>query len=155
MRAVPVRFYTQVSELEPVAWSWVDEQLRQAPTYWVSAGGGSHPHPRPVWGVWHEEALWLSVGSPALRAAIAAGAPLTIHLDSGTAPVIVEGRAVVSDVDQSGPIAAYDVKYTWEYDAAEYGALVQVAPATVLAWHTRGYAGRESFQSVGKWVADG
>ena len=30
MRAVPVRLYTQVSELEPVAWSWVDEQLRDA-----------------------------------------------------------------------------------------------------------------------------
>ena len=104
--------------------------------------------------MWQDEALWLSVGSPPLRAAIAANAPVTVHLDSGTEPVIVEGRAVASDIDQSGPIALYDVKYTWEYDAAVYGALVRIAPATVLAWRTRGYAGRDSFQSVGKWVAD-
>lgn len=152
MRAVPVRFYTQLSDLDPVPWEWVDEQLRDAPTYWVTAAGNEPPHPRPVWGVWHGGALWLSVGSPALRAAIASGSALAVHLDSGTEPVIVEGRAVDGDGDQSGPIAAYDEKYDWTYDADEYGALVHVAPDTVFAWRTAGFAGRESFQTVGKWV---
>ena len=154
MRDVPVRFYTQVSQLDPVPWEWVDEQLREAPTYWVSAAGDGPPHPRPVWGVWHDDVLWLSVGSPVLRAAISSGAPLTVHLDSGTEPVIVEGRAVDSGGDQSGPIAAYDEKYDWTYDAEEYGALVCVAPGNVIAWRTAGFAGRASFQTVGKWVPD-
>ena len=154
MRAEPVRFYAQVSELPSLAWSWVDERLRLAPTYWVSTDGDGHPHPRPVWGVWHDAALWLSVGSPALRAAITAGEAVTVHLDSGTEPVIVEGVAEAGAGDQSAPISAYDTKYEWEYDVGEYGALVRIEPTTVLAWQTAGYAGRESFQRVGKWVAD-
>ena len=89
-----------------------------------------------------------------MRAAIAAGAAVTVHLDSGTEPVIVEGHVVAGDLDQAEPIAAYDAKYEWEYDVAEYGALVRIEPTTVLAWQTAGYAGRESFQRVGKWVAD-
>ena len=155
MRQVPVRFYAAVSEVESVGWSWVDEQLGDAPTYWVSTGGSDHPHPRPVWGVWHDDVLWLSVGSPTLRAAIAAGASVTVHVGSGEAPVIVEGDASTDAVDQSAAIAAYDAKYTWAYDVAEYGALVRIVPATVLAWQSSGFAGRDGFQRVGKWVADG
>jgi len=68
--------------------------------------------------------------------------------------VIVEGVAEAGAGDQSAPISAYDTKYEWEYDVGEYGALVRIEPTTVLAWQTAGYAGRESFQRVGKWVAD-
>jgi hypothetical protein len=155
MHAAPVRFYTHVSQVEPVSWAWVVEQLCAAPTYWVCADDGGPAHPRPVWGVWHDDALWLSIGSPRLRAAGRAGAAMTIHLDSGTDPVIVEGHADVTENDQSEPVTAYDTKYHWTYDAAEYGALVRVPPTTVFAWRTKGFAGRDSFQAAGKWVADG
>ena len=30
--------YGEVSEHEPLAWSWVDSELEAAPTYWVVAG---------------------------------------------------------------------------------------------------------------------
>ncbi|MCU1503027.1 MAG: pyridoxamine 5-phosphate oxidase [Ilumatobacteraceae bacterium] len=154
MRAVPVRLYTKVSSLEPVEWSWVVDQLRAAPVYWVSGDSGGHPHPRPVWGVWHDDALWLSIGSPQLRAASTAGAAMTVHLESGTEPIIVEGRIDIADHDQSAPIAVYDAKYKWTYDAAEYGPLLRMPPATIFAWQTTGFAGRDSFQAVGKWIDD-
>lgn len=154
MHAVPVRFYTQVSSLDPVEWSWVVDQLRAAPVYWVSVHGGRQPHPRPVWGVWHDDALWLSIGSPQLRAASATGAALTVHPESGIEPVIVEGHADPADRDQSPPIASYDAKYDWSYDLAEYGPLVRLPPTTIIAWRTTGFAGRDSFQAAGKWIED-
>ena len=33
-----LRMYGEVSEHEPLAWSWVDSELEAAPTYWVVAG---------------------------------------------------------------------------------------------------------------------
>jgi hypothetical protein len=29
-----------------------------------------HPHPRPVWGIWSQQRLHLSIGSPAILGAI-------------------------------------------------------------------------------------
>jgi hypothetical protein len=35
------------------AWSWVEQQLTDAETYWVDvAGSGPRPHARPGVGVW-------------------------------------------------------------------------------------------------------
>jgi hypothetical protein len=48
-------------------------------------------------------------------------------------------------------IAAYDEKYDWHYTASEYGPLVVVVAATVLAWRSAGWAGREGFQQTGRW----
>ena len=153
----PLRLYTAVSELERVPWSWVDDQLRAAPTYWVVAAAESPtaaPHPRPVWGVWTGEEVCVSVGSPPLRRAFAAGGAVTVHLDSGTDVVVVEGtvRPSVAPEDAARAVAAYDAKYDYSYDVGTYGPLACVDPATILAWRTAGWAGRDSFQSVGKWT---
>jgi len=154
-----LRLYTQVSEHEPLPWSWVDDQLRAAPTFWVVAAPApgdpaGPPHPRPVWGVWTGEEVYVSVGSPPLRRAFAAGGAVTVHLDSGTDVVVVEGtvRPSVTPDDAARAVAAYDAKYDYSYDVETYGPLACVDPATILAWRTAGWAGRDSFQSVGKWT---
>jgi hypothetical protein len=145
-----LRLYGQPADAEPLAWTWVDEQLGSAGTYWVVARGPGHPHPRPVWGVWWRGSLHLSVGSPVLARHLAADPVVTVHLDSGTDVVVVEGRAVgpASDVDL---LAAYDRKYDWRYDPEHYGPLTQVEPTTVLAWRSAGRAGRDGFRQAGRW----
>jgi hypothetical protein len=145
-----LRMFGQVSDQPPVAWAWVESQLEAAETYWVIAPTSTHPHPRPVWGVWLGDAVHLSLGSPLLRAATVPGAPVTVHLDSGLDVVIVEGSARGPTSDRE-VIAAYDAKYSWTYDLEQYGPFTTVEPSTVLAWRAAGPAGRDGFSQVGRF----
>jgi hypothetical protein len=75
---------------------------------------------------------------------------VTVHLDSGTEVVIVEGR-VDGTIRDSGIVAEYDRKYDWTYDLIANGPLTDIVPATVLAWRTAGWAGRDGFRHTGTW----
>jgi len=149
----PLRLYGRPSGRAELDWAWVDGQLSVAGTYWVTARTEGHPHPRPVWGVWRGHRLYLSVGTPRTSEALAADPRVTVHLDSGTEVVILEGRATGPSSDAE-VLAHYDRKYNWSYDLSVYGPLTCVAPETVLAWRTAGWAGRESFQQTGRWRFD-
>ena len=143
-------FYGHPADHGRLSWSWVENELMRSGTYWVVARSGGHPHPRPVWGIWHRDRLYLSIGTPALRQAIADDPVITAHLESGTDVVIVEGEVAGSCIDVD-VVAGYDKKYDWSYDVSEYGPLVVVAPSKILAWQAAGWAGRESFQRSGTW----
>ena len=158
----PLRFYGAPSDATPLDWEEVAAQLGSAGTYWVVAGSGDlHPHPRPVWGVWSpvgDDALWLSIGSPSLRAQVTHNPKVTAHLDSGVEVVIVEGLAEVVDVNVDAAldavaalVAAYDRKYDWSYTVEEYGPPTRICPTSVIAWRSAGWAGRDGFSSSGKW----
>ncbi|MGD0440776.1 MAG: pyridoxamine 5'-phosphate oxidase [Acidimicrobiales bacterium] len=149
-RSTPLRLYGRESNAEELEWDWVDGELTRAGTYWVTARTQGHPHPRPVWGVWMRERLYLSIGTLVTVKALAADPTVTVHLESGTEVVIVEGTAV-NDPVGSAVFAEYDRKYDWSYDVARYGPFTCVVPALVLAWRTAGWAGRESFQQTGRW----
>ncbi len=148
--AVPLRLYGQQSQKPALGWAWAQFQLESAGTYWVVPRSEGHPHPRPVWGVWREECLYLSIGTPATLRALADDPNVTVHLDSGTDVVIVEGRAR-QPVSSGDRITAYNQKYDWDYDVGKYGPLQCVEPAVVLAWRAAGWAGRDSFQETGRW----
>lgn len=144
--------YGGPSEHEPLGWEWVSGQLAAAGLYWVvPRTQGEHPHPRPVWGVWVDNELQLSIGSPAIRQALEADPSVTVHLESATDVVIVEGRFEARAVTPPALIEAYKVKYDWDYDLASYGPFSPIVPAKVIAWRTAGFAGRESFQTTGRW----
>jgi hypothetical protein len=57
-----LRLYGQISDKPALEWSWVNNQLQEAATYWVVGRTPAHPHPRPVWGVWDGQRLFLSIG---------------------------------------------------------------------------------------------
>ena len=147
-------FYGNPADHEPLAWSWVESELLRSGTYWVVARSSGHPHPRPVWGIWHGDRLYLSIGTPALQRALADDPVITAHLESGTDVVIVEGVVTGSSIDVN-VIAAYDKKYDWSYDVSAYGPLVEAAPSKILAWRPAGWAGRESLQRSGMWKFSG
>jgi hypothetical protein len=151
-----LHLYGAPSEQDRLAWSWVERQLEAAGTYWLVARTPGHPHPRPVWGLWHGQRLHLSVGSPALMRAVGQDPSVTVHLDSGTDVVLLEGTAIptVRGGTPSLVIEAYNTKYDWDYQVAQYGELIVVQPLRVLAWRTAGWAGRESFQATGCWDFD-
>ena len=152
-RSSVLRLYGSPSSQDPLAWEWVAGQLSAAGTYWLVAAGAGPPHPRPVWGVWVDEVLHLSIGSPALAAQIRPGSvPVTAHLESGTDVVIIEGAAALPTQTASEVVAAYERKYGRAYDIDEFGALTLVSPTTVLAWRAAGWAGSESFTATGRWT---
>lgn len=145
--------YGEVTDLARLEWAWARQQLIDAPTYWVVAAGDGMPHPRPVWGVWREDdSLALSVGTPTTRRRVDRDGRVAVHLDSGVDVVIVEGTVTGEDSDGHGPaIAAYDIKYDWVYDVDAYGPLTIVEPEVVVAWRSRGRAGRDGFGAAGRW----
>ena len=148
-----LRLYGQESDRPPLAWSWVDQQLAAAGTYWVVAqGAAGHPQPRPVWGVWNRQQLHLSIGSPTLARALGERPAATVHLESGTDVVIVEGLVAVAVQTDPATLEAYNRKYDWDYRVEQYGALTRLSPSRVLAWRAAGWAGRESFQQTGCWL---
>ena len=147
-----LRLYGVASDKAPLAWPWVEQQLAGASTYWINVRTRGHPHPRPVWGVWFVQQLYLSIGSPTLRRSIREEPAVTIHLDSGTDVVIVEGLVTPSTAIVPALTEAYNQKYEWDYQVSRYGELTQVQPGKVMAWRTAGWAGRESFQTTGCWI---
>lgn len=152
MDAQRLIMYGQPAEGKQLDWSWVDAELKSAGVYWVVAADntGERPQARPVWGVWRDQRVFLSIGSPRVNAAIRPGSPVTVHLGGDVDVVIVEGR-VVGPSDDAGVLAEYDEKYDWEYSLDVYGPFIVVAPANVLAWRSEGFAGRDGFGATGKW----
>jgi hypothetical protein len=150
-RAKALHLYGTRSDRAPIEWPWVDRQLTEAGTYWVVARTSGQPHPRPVWGIWHDQLLYLSVGGPALLLALRDGSAVTVHLDSGMDVIIVEGTCTHGAPTSPELIESYNRKYDWDYQVSQYGELTQVAPARILAWRSAGWAGRDGFQATGRW----
>ena len=151
---MPLRFFGAPTDAAALEWSVVEGALRDAGTYWVVAAPAADraPHPRPVWGVWLDGAVWLSIGSPRVNAELRVDPTVTVHLDSGVDVVIVEGAASLHEGDPAEFVAAYDSKYDWSYDVAEYGPPTRVEVANVIAWRSAGFAGRDGFQQAGRWT---
>jgi hypothetical protein len=147
----PLRLYGQIAEQPRLEWAWVESELVAAGTYWVIAASSTFPHPRPVWGVWADNGLELSIGSPVLAVGVETNPRCTVHLDSGTDVVVVEGIAQRGSEPPTELVAAYDAKYDWQYTYEEYGPFTRINPTLVRAWRSAGWAGREGFQSVGRW----
>src|SRR5207302_7821785 len=83
--------------LEPVRlpWKWATERLSRARNYWIATTRqDGQPHSRPVWGVWLDDAFYFSTGSLAAQN-LAANPAITVHLESGSEVVIIEGAAEV------------------------------------------------------------
>ena len=118
-------------------WSWAEQRLIDARNYWiVTTRPSSRPHARPVWGVWLDNAFWFSTGSMA-HANLCSNADITVHLESGSQVVIVEGTAslVTDRAAIERVVDAYNPKYSWEMDAdALPGPFWRVEPALVFGW---------------------
>jgi hypothetical protein len=146
----PLSLYGSPSDATRLDWHWVQQELDASGTYWISAHGDRRPVERPVWGVWRDGALHLSIGSPTIRRAIAVWPCVTVHLDSSTDVVMLEGEAIGTTVDQT-IVAEYDRKYDWNYAIDEYGPLTTIAVDVVMAWRSAGWAGRDGFTATGRW----
>ena len=119
-------------------WTWATERLTRARNYWIATTRpDGKPHSRPVWGVWLDNAFYFSTGS--LAAPNLASRPaITVHLESGSEVVIIEGVAEpVKDtalVEQI--VSLYNQKYNWNLDPHDLpGPFYAVRPQVAFGWH--------------------
>jgi Pyridoxamine 5'-phosphate oxidase len=106
--------------LEPVRlpWKWAEAQLGAARTYWIATTrADGRPHTRPVWGIWLDAVLYLTIGSPLAEQNLARTPAATVHLESGAKVVILEGpaEAVTEPSLLAQIIPAYEAKYQWKW----------------------------------------
>jgi hypothetical protein len=118
-------------------WSFAYERLERAQNYWIcTASPDGRPHAAPLWGVWVNNRFFFD-GHPATRWArnILANPLMSLHLESGSEVVIVEG--VVEDVTEPGRALytnfadAYEAKYS--YRPPDHGFFL-LKPSVVLGW---------------------
>ncbi len=80
-------------EQVPLPWTWASEQLKEASTYWIATTRpDGRPHSRPVWGAWLDETFYFNTVSQAAQN-LATNPAITVHLESGSRVVILEGLA--------------------------------------------------------------
>ncbi len=125
--------------LEPVRlpWRWAIERLTSARNYWIATTRpDGRPHSRPVWGVWLDDSFCFSTGSIAALN-LAVNATITVHLESGSEVVIIEGIAeTISDMALLEHIVnVYNAKYRSDVDPNNLpGPFYTVRPRVAFGW---------------------
>lgn len=136
-RRVPIKFWGGERPAPEIAWDRVVNVLETAPIYWLStANADGRPQPRPVWGLWHDERLLLTVGSTTTWRNFRTRPDVSVNLPSGSEVVILEGTASVEE-DRAvldGYIERYNPKYGWNFKDGDAGGVIAVQPTTLLTW---------------------
>jgi len=96
------------------------------------------PHLSPIWFVWHAGRLWSCTTSTAVKVRnLQADARLTLALEDGNDPVVVEGSATLHTRPYPAPVVdAFQAKYGWDIrvpdDEGDWATLIEVAPTRWL-----------------------
>ena len=152
--AEPLSIYGSPTEVSPLDWTWVDEQLGGRGHLLGVANGSGHPHPRPAVGTVDRPSAAPQHRQPVDQS------PDRRRRQRHRAPRERDGRRDRAGHGGWAPprhpalIERYDAKYDWTYTIDEYGPLTTVDPVSVIAWRSAGWAGRESFKTAGKWRFD-
>jgi hypothetical protein len=158
--AAPLTLWGKAPAGSPAAlpWSWVVEQLQVTEDYWFVTAASHGPNPRPVWGLWLDDRLLLSVGSPTHVHNLRESNRVAVHLGDAHDVVIVEGTAhqETDEHELARLLPPYNQKYDWNWEPGQdIGAIFAVNPAVVLAWRA---APNEDAQTspfplaAGKWT---
>jgi hypothetical protein len=120
-------------------WDWARGRLESAADYWLTTVDRSaRPSTRPVWGIWSERRLLLSVGSTTHWRNLDANPNVGVTLGDAGEVVILEGTAAVEDDHDALRrfIDAYNPKYGWNFTLETVGGVVAITPTVVLGWLT-------------------
>lgn len=126
-------------DLEPtrLPWQWASGRLAEARNYWIATSrADGRAHTRPVWGVWLEGAFYFSTGSLAANA-LARSPEMTMHLESGSEVVILEGAAheVNAATLLERVVSLYNAKYRWDLDPQTLpGPFYALRPRVAFGW---------------------
>lgn len=148
---------------ESLPWAWAEERLTAERNFWVvTVREDGFPQARPLWGVWLDGWLYVSVGHAGLQRAHqrADGRfDVTIHVDSAVDVVIIEGtieriagRGRADRIGVTDPFRdadaqrrageLYEAKYDYSADFINFA----VRPRLVYGWRA------EDVKTATKWT---
>ena len=135
---------------ELLSWQWAEDQLSSCRNYWVvTTRSDGFPQARPVWGLWFEDVLYLTIGHGGVQRAAKhddGTFDVTVHVDSAVDVVIIEGtaeRSVASD-GRRRAVAVYNEKYDYGLDESWLNFVVR--PHVVYGWRD------EDVKTSTKWT---
>lgn len=119
-----------------LSWEHVEQRLTDAQNYWVAtADRAGRPHAVPVWAIWLDGRLIFSAGPRSSRN-LSVNPAVSIHLESGSDVVIIEGEAQsVQNADSAFAVRAIDTyaaKYDYRPETIE--GMLSLRPSTAYAW---------------------
>src|SRR5215207_9340164 len=107
--------FTDTTPHEPEAWAAIVERVHASRSYWIcSVSPDGFPHTMPVWGVWHDGALYFLTKQASHKAKnLYANPKVSVHLESGDDVIVFRGLALpVEDERLAAQVAAaYAAKY--------------------------------------------
>ena len=122
-----------------VPWSWAEERLQRARSYWVATTRpDGRPHLMPVWAVWVGGALYFGTDRGSRKGRnVAANPAMAVHVDTEDDAVILEGKAC--EVTDRPTLEAVDRAYLKKYrmkltDAPGDSFFLELRPRVVFAW---------------------
>ncbi len=119
-------------------WTHAEERLARSRSYWIcTSRPDGRPHSAPVWGFWHDGALYFGTHRESRKARnIARNPHVSMHLESGDDVVIVEGQA--TEVDGKAVARQLDAvcrkKYGMPMTIMPGSVTYCLRPRIVLAW---------------------
>ena len=119
-------------------WSYAEKRLVGSRNYWIcTTRRDGRPHSAPVWGFWHDGALYFGTHRETRKAKNIRHNPyVSVHLESGDDVVILEGEA--KQVDEKALAHALDAvsrkKYGIPMTIVAGAVAFCVRPRVVLAW---------------------
>jgi len=145
---MPAGYSVNAAKMNFVPWSFAEQRLKKSHNYWIcSTRPDGRPHSAPVWGVWVDGAFYFSTDPTSHKAKNLAKNPaISVHVDSGDEPVILEGRVEAVKLDKKVD-AAYHGKYKMSLsDMPPPVSLFRLRPAKILAWREKTFG-----TSATKW----
>jgi nitroimidazol reductase NimA-like FMN-containing flavoprotein (pyridoxamine 5'-phosphate oxidase superfamily) len=126
--------YEPKNPARPLPWSHAEHRLDAATVYWLATTRpGGAPHVAPIWAIWGGGALYFDGYDTATWARnLATNPAASIHLESGTDVLIVDGEVTVVPAIEDEALAAHIVE-RW---TKKYKTLVP-DPARDRLWRLR------------------
>ena len=113
-------------------WEWAVERLTASRYYWLATvWPDGRPQVTPLWGVWHDGAVWVSCSAGGRKARnLAADPRCVVTTEDPREPVVVEGVAVSRRDDAEVFVRLLNAKYDTNYEAGFFAenALYAVTP---------------------------
>lgn len=110
-------------------------RLLQANNIWLATVRPNQtPHLAPIWFVWHDEKAYICTGRHSVKARnIAANPHVSLALEDGNDPVVVQAKAKILDRAPSRVIELFQQKYQWDItNDSTYDAVIEITPQRVV-----------------------
>ncbi|NDJ53451.1 MAG: pyridoxamine 5'-phosphate oxidase [Chloroflexi bacterium] len=128
------------STINPERLAHARPRLEKEDNIWLaSVRKDGRPHLVPVWFVWYADRIWFVTEAKTQKIAnIQANPKVSVALEDGVKPVILEGSAELdnSPDDLEAIAAKFQQKYSWsiQKDLARNSVLVRITPKRLLSW---------------------